>query len=88
MGLVTIASLLVSGVLTYLALVLLGWGMNYRLSLAGVAGLIVAIGLIADSFIVVTSSACAMSCAKAGRWQAPWISAGSAPSAPFWHPRQ
>ncbi|MFJ2620196.1 protein translocase subunit SecD [Glutamicibacter sp. NPDC087344] len=52
LGLVTIASLLVSGVLTYLALVLLGWGMNYRLSLAGVAGLIVAIGLIADSFIV------------------------------------
>ncbi|KUM31841.1 preprotein translocase subunit SecD [Arthrobacter sp. EpRS66] len=52
LGIVTIASLLVSGVLTYLALVLLGWGMNYRLSLAGVAGLIVAIGLIADSFIV------------------------------------
>ncbi|WPR63068.1 protein translocase subunit SecD [Glutamicibacter protophormiae] len=52
LGFVTIASLLASGVLTYLALVLLGWGMNYRLSLAGVAGLIVAIGLIADSFIV------------------------------------
>lgn len=52
LGFVTIASLIASGVLTYLALVLLGWGMNYRLSLAGVAGLIVAIGLIADSFIV------------------------------------
>lgn len=52
LGVVTIVSLLVSGVLTYLALVLLGWSMNYRLSLAGVAGLIVAIGLIADSFIV------------------------------------
>ena len=52
LGLVTILSLLVSGVLTYLAVVLLGWTMNYRLSLAGVAGLIVAIGLIADSFIV------------------------------------
>ncbi|MGO2053485.1 protein translocase subunit SecD [Glutamicibacter sp. 287] len=52
LGLVTILSLLVSGVLTYLAIVLLGWAMNYRLSLAGVAGLIVAIGLIADSFIV------------------------------------
>ncbi|MGL3804554.1 protein translocase subunit SecD [Paeniglutamicibacter sp. R2-26] len=52
LGFVTIVSLLVSGVLTYLALVLLGWSMNYRLSLAGVAGLIVAIGLIADSFIV------------------------------------
>jgi len=52
LGLVTVLSLLASGVLTYLALVLLGWTMNYRLSLAGVAGLIVAIGLIADSFIV------------------------------------
>ncbi len=52
LGMVTIVSLVVSGVLTYLALVLLGWSMNYRLSLAGVAGLIVAIGLIADSFIV------------------------------------
>ncbi len=52
LGIVTIVSLLASGVLTYLALVLLGWSMNYRLSLAGVAGLIVAIGLIADSFIV------------------------------------
>ncbi len=52
LGFVTIASLIASGFLTYLALVLLGWGMNYRLSLAGVAGLIVSIGLIADSFIV------------------------------------
>ena len=52
LGLVTVASLIASGLLTYLALVLLGWGMNYRLSLAGVAGLIVAIGLTADSFIV------------------------------------
>lgn len=52
LGFVTILSLIVSGVLTYLALVLLGWSMNYRLSLAGVAGLIVSIGLIADSFIV------------------------------------
>lgn len=52
LGLVTILSLLISAVLTYLAVVLLGWAMNYRLSLAGVAGLVVAIGLIADSFIV------------------------------------
>ncbi|PQZ93787.1 protein translocase subunit SecD [Arthrobacter sp. MYb227] len=52
LGFVTILSLIASGVLTYLAIVLLGWSMNYRLSLAGVAGLIVSIGLIADSFIV------------------------------------
>lgn len=52
LGLVTIASLAVAGVLTYLAIALLGWTENYRLSLAGVAGLIVAIGQTADSFIV------------------------------------
>lgn len=52
LGFVTMASLLVAGILTYLAIVLLGWGQNYRLSLAGIAGIIVAIGLTADSFIV------------------------------------
>ncbi|NKX54083.1 protein translocase subunit SecD [Arthrobacter mobilis] len=52
LGLVTIASLVVAGGLTYLAIALLGWTENYRLSLAGVAGLIVAIGQTADSFIV------------------------------------
>ncbi|MGG5751602.1 protein translocase subunit SecD [Zafaria sp. Z1313] len=52
LGLVTIASLVVAGLLTYLALVLLGWAQNYRLSLAGIAGIIVSIGLTADSFIV------------------------------------
>ncbi|MFJ7749318.1 protein translocase subunit SecD [Arthrobacter sp. NPDC097144] len=52
LGFVTIISLVVAGLLTYLAICLLGWGQNYRLSLAGVAGLIVAIGQTADSFIV------------------------------------
>jgi preprotein translocase subunit SecD len=52
LGFVTIASLVVAGTLTYLAIAILGWTENYRLSLAGVAGLIVAIGQTADSFIV------------------------------------
>ncbi|GHD12088.1 protein translocase subunit SecD [Zhihengliuella salsuginis] len=52
LGFLTLASLVVAGILTYLALVLLGWSANYRLSLAGIAGIIVAIGLTADSFIV------------------------------------
>ncbi|WP_144791618.1 protein translocase subunit SecD [Kocuria palustris] len=52
LGLVTIVSLVVLGVLSWLAITLLGWGMNYRLSMAGVAGLIVSIGMAADSFIV------------------------------------
>ncbi|MGZ4590709.1 MAG: protein translocase subunit SecD [Actinomycetes bacterium] len=52
LGLVTVASLFVSGVLTYGMVVLLGWQVGFRLSLAGIAGLIVAIGITADSFIV------------------------------------
>ncbi|WGW13829.1 protein translocase subunit SecD [Saxibacter everestensis] len=52
LGLVTVASLAVAGVLTYLLLCLVGWRYGYRLSLAGVAGVIVAIGMTADSFIV------------------------------------
>ena len=52
LGFVTIASLCVSAVLTYGMVVLLGWQLGFRLSLAGVAGLIVAIGITADSFVV------------------------------------
>lgn len=52
LGLVTVASLTVAAVITYLLITLLSWREGYRLSLAGVAGLIVAIGIIADSFIV------------------------------------
>jgi preprotein translocase subunit SecD len=52
LGLVTVASLAVAAAITYGAVVLLGWQIGFRLSLAGVAGLIVAIGIIADSFIV------------------------------------
>jgi preprotein translocase subunit SecD len=52
LGLVTVASLCVSAVLTYGMVVLLGWQLGFRLSLAGVAGLIVAIGITADSFVV------------------------------------
>ena len=49
---VTITSLAIAGVLTYLMLTLLSWRQGYRLSLAGVAGIIVAVGITADSFIV------------------------------------
>ncbi|MBO0610586.1 protein translocase subunit SecD [Myceligenerans salitolerans] len=52
LGGLTIASLIVAGVMTYVVIALLSWGMGYRLSLPGVAGLIVAIGFTADSFIV------------------------------------
>jgi preprotein translocase subunit SecD len=52
LGLVTVASLMVSSVITYGLVTLLGWQIGFRLSLAGIAGLIVAIGITADSFIV------------------------------------
>ncbi len=52
LGFVTIASLVLMGILTYLAVAILSWQNGYSLSLAGVAGLIVSIGFTADSFIV------------------------------------
>ena len=52
LGLVTISSLLVAAALTYAAVSLLGPGIGFRLTLAGVAGLVVAIGITADSFVV------------------------------------
>lgn len=52
LGSVTIASLMIAALITYLLILLLSWRAGYRLSLAGVAGLIVAIGITADSFIV------------------------------------
>lgn len=52
LGLLTIGSLGIGGAITYGFIALLSWLMGYRLSLAGVAGLIVAIGITADSFIV------------------------------------
>jgi preprotein translocase subunit SecD len=52
LGLITIASLLVSGALTYASLVVLGNQIGFTLTLAGIAGFIVAIGITADSFVV------------------------------------
>jgi preprotein translocase subunit SecD len=52
LALVTLGSLVVAAVLTYLVVSLLSWRQGYHLSLSGVAGLIVAIGITADSFIV------------------------------------
>nr|WP_240942887.1 protein translocase subunit SecD [Planosporangium thailandense] len=52
LGLAVIASLVVSGALVYASLVLLGRHLGYTLSLAGIAGFIVAIGITADSFVV------------------------------------
>ena len=52
LGLVTIASLLVSGGLVYGSICVLGKEVGFALSLAGIAGLIVSVGITADSFVV------------------------------------
>ena len=49
---VVLGSLIVVALLVSLAVAFLSWRQGYRLSLAGVAGLIVSIGITADSFIV------------------------------------
>ena len=52
LAIISAGSLVVASVITYLVITLLSWAMGYRLSLAGVAGLIMAIGVTTDSFIV------------------------------------
>jgi preprotein translocase subunit SecD len=52
LGLVMIASLILSAVVVYACLVLLGRQIGFALSLAGIAGFIVSIGITADSFVV------------------------------------
>lgn len=52
LGFLTVSSLVLAAIITYLVITLLSWLQGYRLSLPGVAGLIVAIGITADSFIV------------------------------------
>ncbi len=52
LGLVTLSSLLIAAATTYAAVTLLGWSYGFRLTMAGVTGLIVAIGITADSFII------------------------------------
>jgi preprotein translocase subunit SecD len=52
LGFVAISSLVIAGTLTYESVVLLGKAIDFRMSLAGIAGAIVAIGITADSFVV------------------------------------
>jgi preprotein translocase subunit SecD len=52
LGLVMIASLILSAAVVYASLVLLGRQIGFALSLAGIAGFIVSIGITADSFVV------------------------------------
>lgn len=52
LGLVTVGSLAIATLLVYLLFLVLGEAIGFTLTLAGIAGAIVAIGITADSFIV------------------------------------
>jgi preprotein translocase subunit SecD len=52
LALVSVCSLAIAALLSWTAVILLGKYQDYSLTLAGVAGLIVAIGITADSFVV------------------------------------
>ncbi len=52
LGVVSVSSLAIAAALSYLAVVLLSKYEGFTLTLAGIAGLIVAIGITADSFVV------------------------------------
>ncbi len=52
LGLVVIASLVVAGAITYATVLVLSKTAGFTLTLPGIAGLIVAVGITADSFIV------------------------------------
>jgi preprotein translocase subunit SecD len=52
LAIVAVCSLAIAGLLAYLSVVVLGKYQGFALSLAGIAGLIVAIGITADSFVV------------------------------------
>jgi preprotein translocase subunit SecD len=52
LGTLTVLSLLLSGLMVYGIIVLLGRWIGFTLDLAGIAGLIIGIGMTADSFVV------------------------------------
>ncbi|WP_300606054.1 protein translocase subunit SecD [Trebonia sp.] len=52
LGVVSVSSLLIAASLAYLSVVLLSRYQNFTMSLSAIAGLVVAIGITADSFIV------------------------------------
>ena len=52
LGVIAVVSLAVAGLLLYLSFIILGRTIGFTLTLAGIAGAIVAIGITADSFVV------------------------------------
>ena len=52
LGLVAVASLVVAAIMSYAIFIILGNAIGFTMTLAGIAGAVVAIGITADSFIV------------------------------------
>jgi preprotein translocase subunit SecD len=52
LGIVVLFSLVVAGIITYAVVLAMSQAVNFTLTLPGIAGLIVAVGITADSFIV------------------------------------
>ncbi|XCB30036.1 protein translocase subunit SecD [Arcanobacterium hippocoleae] len=52
LGWISVLSIVLSTGLSYFVICLLSWTMGYRLSMAGVLGMIISVGVTADSFIV------------------------------------
>jgi preprotein translocase subunit SecD len=52
LGIVTVGSLTLAALLLWMAAIILGKNLGFTLTLAGIAGIIVAIGITADSFII------------------------------------
>jgi preprotein translocase subunit SecD len=52
LAIIAVSSLIIAGLLAWLSVITLGKLQHFALSLAGIAGLIVAIGITADSFVV------------------------------------
>lgn len=52
LGIVVVASLAIAGIITYAVVLAMSQAVNFTLTLPGIAGLIVAVGITADSFIV------------------------------------
>jgi preprotein translocase subunit SecD len=52
LAIVAVSSLVIAALLSYLSVIVLGKYQGFALSLAGIAGLIVAVGITADSFVV------------------------------------
>jgi preprotein translocase subunit SecD len=52
LGIVAVASLFIAAIALYLTVVVLGNEINFTMTLAGIAGAIVAIGITADSFVI------------------------------------